>query len=157
MLTEPFFYFFLAVLIFFVISGVFFYFQKNKIIGKYKQPDGVMLKNISGTIVTISKGGLQHKKSFQWCSFDILMNPNSMFLFPRSYSILPLSCINLRFKMDRGNTKNPAVLREFIIDEKFVELIYYPDHMLNAKRTISLNNLSQEEVLLFEKALNKQA
>ncbi|MEJ5105018.1 hypothetical protein [Chryseobacterium sp. MYb328] len=157
MLSDYFSYLFLAVPLFFVGSGVFFYFQKSKIIEKYKQADGVMIKNISGTMITVSKAGLQYKKNFQWCSFDILMNPNSMFLFPRSYSVLPLSCINLRFKMDRSNTKNPGVLREFTINEKFVELIYYPDHILNAKRTISLNNLSQAQILLFEKALNKQA
>ncbi|WP_153398688.1 hypothetical protein [Chryseobacterium vaccae] len=96
-------------------------------------------------------------KSFQWCSFEILLNQNSMFLFPRSFYILPRGCINLRFKSDAKNTKNPTVLREFHINADSVELIYYPDHMLNAKRTISFNGLNEEQILLFQKALIKQA
>jgi len=154
--TNPFFYFFLAIPVFFVVSGIFFFIQKSKIIEKYKQPDAVMLKNINGTMETVSKSLLQYKKSFQWCSFEILLNQNSMFLFPRSFYILPKGCINLRFKSDAKNTKNPTVLREFHINADSLELIYYPDYMVNAKRTISLNGLNEEQILLFQKVLNKQ-
>lgn len=153
--TDPFFYFIIAGPIFLVISGVFFFIQKDKIIEKYKQPDAVILKNISGTIDTVVKGGLKYSKSFQWCNFEILLNQNSMFLFPRSFYILPRGFINLRFKLDGRNTKNPTVLDKFHIDTNSVELIYYPNHMLNAKRTISLKGLNQEQILLFQKALNK--
>lgn len=156
MLEIPFFYFFGAAFIFFVVSAVFFFFQKSKIIKKYKQPNGVIIKNIHGTIVTTVKGTLRYSKSFQWCSLDILINHNSMFLFPRSFYIFPRGCINLRFKLDGSNTKNPTVLNEFTINTNSVELIYYPDHMLHAKRNISLYYLSQEQILIFEKALNKQ-
>ncbi|MDN3694490.1 hypothetical protein QWZ06_20545 [Chryseobacterium tructae] len=155
--TDFFFYFIIAVPVFFIGSGIFFFIQKSKIIEKYKQPDAVIIKNINGTITTVTKGGLQYKKSFQWASLDILLNQNSMFLFPRSYYIFPQACINLRFKMDTRNTKNPTVLREFQMNANSLELICYPNHLLNAKRTISLNDLSQEQILLFEKALNKQA
>ncbi|WP_123873158.1 hypothetical protein [Chryseobacterium contaminans] len=116
-----------------------------------------MIKNINGNIVTVVKGGLRYSKSFQWGSFDILLNQNSMFLFPRSLYILPQRCINLRFKLDTRNTRNPAVLTEFHINKSSVKLIYYPNHLLYAKSTVSLNNLNQEQVLLFQKALNRQA
>ena len=46
---DPFFYLALAGVVFFIISRIFFYTQKNKIIEKYKQPDAVVFKNISGT------------------------------------------------------------------------------------------------------------
>ncbi len=42
--TDPFFYFIIAGPLFFVISGVFFFIQKDKIIEKYRQPDAVILK-----------------------------------------------------------------------------------------------------------------
>ncbi|WP_347218437.1 hypothetical protein [Chryseobacterium sp.] len=156
MSTDPFFYFYWATPVFLVVSGAYFFFQKNKIIEKYRQPTAVILKNINGTVVAVNKGGLEYNKSFDWCSFDILVNQNSMFLFPRSFYIIPRKCINLRFKSDARNTKNPTVLREFHIDTNSVKLIYYPDHILNAKRTISFNKLDQEQILLFQKVLNKQ-
>lgn len=154
--TDPFVYFFYAIPAFFVVSGIFFFIQKDKIIEKYKQPDAVILKNINGTMSTVIKSSLSYNKSFQWCSFEILMNQNSMFLFRRNFYIIPRGCINLKFKSDVKNTRNPTVLREFKINASSVELIYYPDYMINAKRTISLNGLNEEQILLFQKALNKQ-
>ena len=157
MSVDPFFYLSLVVPAFFVISGVFFFIHKQKIIEKYKQPDAVMLKNINGTIVTVNKGALSYNKNFQWCSFDILVNQNSMFVFPRSFYIIPRGCINLRFGSDRRNTKSPTILRESHIQKSSVELIFYPDHLMNTKRTISLNGLNQEQIFLFQKALNEEA
>ncbi|PWN66695.1 hypothetical protein [Chryseobacterium oncorhynchi] len=154
---DPFFYLPLAGLAFFIISGVYFYIGKDKIIKKYMQPDAVKLNKVNGTIVTVTKGGLSYRKRLQWCSFEIFMNQNSMFLFPKDFYIIPRNCVNLRFGSDRRNTKNPEVLREFHIYDNYVELILYPDHMLNTKRTISLTGLNQEEVLLFRKALIKEA
>lgn len=156
MLTEPFFYVFLGIPVFFIVSGIFFFIQKNKIIEKYRQPDAVMFKNIIGTMDTVSKSLLQYNQNFQGYSFDILLNQNSMFLFPRNFYMIPRGCINLRFKSDAKNTKNPTVLREFHIKANSVELIYYPDYMINTKRTISLNGLNEEQILLFQKALNRQ-
>jgi hypothetical protein len=153
---DPFFYLPLAGLAFFIISGVYFYIQKNKIIEKYRQPDAVVLKNIGGTITTITKGGLKNSKRFQWCSFEIFMNQNSIFLFPKDFYIIPRKCVNLRFGSDRRNTRKPEVLREFHIYDTYVELILYPDWMPDTKRTISLNGLNQEEILLFRKALIKE-
>lgn len=154
---DPFFYLPFVGLAFFIISSIFFFIRNKKIIEKYKQPDAVKLKNIRGTIVTVSKGGLSYNKRFQWCSFEIFMNQNSMFLFPKDFYIVPRNCVNLRFGSDRRNTRKPEVLREFHIYENYVELILYPDNMLNTKRTISLNGLNQEEILLFRKALLKEA
>lgn len=155
-MSIDFFYLFLAVPVFYIISGIFFFLQKNKIIEKYKEPNAPMLKNINGTIVIVNKGTLHYNKRFQWCSFDILLNQNSMFLFPRSFYIIPRGCINLRFKSDIRNTKRPTVLREFHISANSIELISYPDYMVNGKRTISLNDLNQEQILLFQKALNRE-
>ncbi|KAB1228397.1 hypothetical protein [Chryseobacterium viscerum] len=153
---DPFFYWPLGILAFFTISGVFFFIRNKKIIEKYKQPDAVELKNIRGTIVTVSKGGLSYSKRFQWCSFEIFMNQNSIFLFPRDFYIIPRKCVNLRFGSDRRNTRKPEVLREFHIYDTYVELILYPDWMPDTKRTISLNGLNQEEILLFRKLLNRE-
>ncbi|WP_045493967.1 hypothetical protein [Chryseobacterium sp. StRB126] len=154
--TNPFFYFIIAGLLFFVISGVFFFIQKDKIIEKYRQPDAVILKKIYGTITTVHKGTLHYNKRFQWCSFDILLNENSIFLFPRSFYIVPRGCINLKFRSNAKNTKNPTFLIRFHLNGDSVELIYYPDHLLNGERTISLNGLNKEQILLFQKALDQQ-
>lgn len=154
---DPFFYLPLAGIAFFIISRIFFYTQKNKIIEKYRQPDAIVFKNIHGTIVSVTKGGLSYSKKFQWCSFEIFMNQNSIFLFPKDFYIVPGKCINLRFGSDRRNTRNPEVLREFHIHDSYVELILYPDWMPNTKRTISLEGLNKAEILLFRKALLKEA
>ncbi|WP_164976825.1 hypothetical protein [Chryseobacterium sp. CH21] len=42
---DPFFYLPLAGVAFFIISRIFFYTQKNKIIEKYQHPDAVVLKD----------------------------------------------------------------------------------------------------------------
>ncbi|RQO42659.1 hypothetical protein DBR39_01940 [Chryseobacterium sp. KBW03] len=153
---NTFFYLLLAAMGFYIISGIFFYIKKNKIIEKYRQPDAAVLKNIRGTITTVSKGGLKNSTRFQWCSFEIFMNQNSIFLFPKDFYIIPRKCVNLRFGSDRRNTRKPEVLREFHIYDTYVELILYPDWMPDTKRTISLNGLNQEEILLFRKALIKE-
>ena len=153
---DSFFYLPLAALGFYIISGVFFYIQKNKIIEKYQQPDAVKINNIHGTITTVTKGILKRSTRFQWCSFEIFLNQNSIFLFPKDFYIVPRSCVNLRFGSDRRNTRKPEVLREFHIYENYVELILYPDWMPDTKRTISLEGLKKEEILLFRKALIKE-
>lgn len=157
MSIDPFFYLPLAGVVIFIILAIFFFFEKTKIIEKYKQPNAVIIKNISGTTVTVNKGNLHYNKRSQWGSFDILINQNSMFLFPRYFYFIPWVFINLTFNSDRRNTKRPTVLREFHINGNSVELICYPDFFSTGKRTITLDGLSQEEVLIFQKALNKES
>ncbi|KMQ60258.1 hypothetical protein ACM46_18795 [Chryseobacterium angstadtii] len=136
-----------------IIPGIFFYFQNKKIITKYKQPDSRILKNINGKIVT-DKGVL--KKSFRWCRFDILLNQNSVFLFPKDFYFIPARFINLTFYFDKKNTKSPTGLRSFSIHKNTVTLLSYPNFLVNGKRTIYLQNLTPEQIQFFQEALKNR-
>lgn len=135
------------------LQAIFFYFQNKKIITKYKQPDSRELKKISGKIV-VEKGFL--KKSIRWCSFDILLNQNSVFLFPADFYFIPSRFINLTFNSDKKNTKSPTVLRAFSFSRGTVILVSYPDFLVNGKRTIYLQNLTPEQIMLFQEALKNR-
>lgn len=143
--TNPFFYFFLALIGFQVIPGFFFYIQKKRIITKYGQPDSRQLKKINGTII-LENGFL--RKKFRWCSFEILLNSNSVFLFPKDFYFIPGRFINLTLGSDKRDTKRPTILREFSIDKHTVVLISYSD-FINSKRTIYLKNLTSEQITIF--------
>lgn len=120
---------------------------------KYKQPDSKELKKISGKIV-VEKGFL--KKNIRWCSFDILLNQNSVFIFSRDFYCIPSRFINLIFFSDKRNTKSPTVLREYSIYKNTVVLVSYPDFLANGKRTIYLQNLTPDQIKLFQEALKNR-
>lgn len=155
MFTDLFFYFFLASLVFAILSGIFFSIQKKKMITRYQQPNSKVVRSISGTIVT--KNGFLRKK-YEWCSFDILINANSIFLFPKTFYCIPTRFINLIFSnSDKRNTKRPTILREFYISKHSVELVSYPGYLINGERKIYLKNLNQEQIILFQNVLKKNS
>lgn len=136
-----------------VIFGIFCYFQNKKIITKYRQPDSRELKNISGKIV-VESGFL--RKNFRFCTFQILLNQNSVFLFPTDFYFIPSRFINLNFNSDKRNTKSPTGLREFSFSNHSITLISYPDFLVNKKRTIYLQNLTPDQIRLFQEALKNR-
>lgn len=141
-------YFLPAAILIMLISAVFYFIEKNKIITKYKHENSKYLKNISG--LTISDLG-QLKKSIQFCSFDILINPDTLFIFPKSFYVIPFRKIILNFSnSDKKLTPSTILLREMIVNKNSVDLISYPKHLLSKGRIIRLKKLSQEEILIFE-------
>lgn len=141
-------YFLPLVAVSLIISFVFFTIKKNDIIKNYKQSNSLQIKNITGLIID-SNGFLRQKA--QWCSFEILINENSIFIFPRSFYIIPIRSINLIFSnSNRKFTRSPQILREIIINKYSVDFIYYPPILLSGKRTIRLQNLNPEEIKIFE-------
>lgn len=151
-MSDLIFPFFFIVLFAFVIGKTIYYFvEKNKIIETCKLADTVELKNISGTIFT-NEGTF--KKKYEWCSFDILINDNSIFLFSKGFSVIPFRVINLLFSnSDRKNTRKPTLLREYKISSDQIRLVYYPEYLNARSRTITLHNLRTEQVSLFENLL----
>lgn len=141
-------YLFPAAILIMLISALFYFIEKNKIITKYKKDNSEHLKNIRGLIIS-DRGQL--KKSIQHCSFDILINPDIIFIFPKSYYIIPLRKIILNFSnSDKKLISSTILLREMIIYKNSVDLISYPKHLLSKGRIIRLKNLSQEQILFFE-------
>lgn len=87
-------YFIPLVIVFIIISTAYFTIKKYGIIKKYKQPDSHQIKNIKELI--IDSNGLLRQKA-QWCSFEILINENSIFIFPRSFYIILSSTCKCNF------------------------------------------------------------
>jgi hypothetical protein len=138
-----------------VVSFIFFSHQRKNIISNFKQADSKELKNIKGSVIT-DKGPLS--KGIEWCSFDLLINENSIFLFEKSLYFIPSRNINLVFSnSDHKNTKKPTLLREFKINKNSVELVYYPSFLIARSRKIYLKNLNPEQILLLENALNNKS
>jgi len=148
MFDNLFLYFFPAAVVFAILSGIFFALQKKNVTANYKQFDSVELKNISGTIIS-DNGPL--KKNFQWCSFDILINKNSVFIFPRNFYFIPTRLINLIYSnSDKKYTRRPLILRELKVAANSVEIIYYHRYAIMGKRKINLKNLNKEQISIFE-------
>lgn len=147
MLENLYYYFVPAAILIMIIAVLFFVIEKRKIIKNYRQVDSKELKNVTGLMISSGKG---LSKKWQLCHFDLLINQNSIFIFPRSFYIYPVPKINLIFSnSDRRNTKSPDMLRELIIKNKSVDLVYYPSFLIGS-RIIRLQNLLQEQILIFE-------
>lgn len=143
--------FFIVLFAFAIGKTIYYFVEKNKIVETCKLADTVELKNISGTIFT-DEGTF--KKKYKWCSFDILINNNSIFLFSKGFSVIPFRVINLLFSnSDRKNTRKPTLLREYKISSDQIRLVYYPEYLNARSRTITLHNLNTEQVSLFENLL----
>lgn len=141
-------YFFPAAILIMLISASFYFIEKNKIITQYKQDNSEHLKNISGLIIS-DRG--QFKKSIQPCNFDILINPNTIFIFPKIFYIIPLRKIILNFSnSDKKLISSTILLREMNTNNHSVDLISYPKYLLSKGRIIRLQNLSQEQISIFE-------
>lgn len=128
--------FFLALFTFAIGKTIYYFAEKNKIIKTCKLADTLELKNISGTIFT-DEGTF--KKKYEWCSFDLLINDNSIFLFAKSFSLTPFRIINLLFSnSNKINTRKPTLLREYKISSDTVQLVYYPEYLNARSRKITL-------------------
>ena len=148
MFNHTFFYFFLTSLLFTTLLGIFFSFQKKSIIKNHKQSDSKILKNVIGVIVIENE---PLKKNFQWCSFDILINQNSIFLFPKSFYLFPRRAIQLIYSnSDKNHSKFTTLLRQLNISKNNVELISYPNYLFIGTRKILLKKLNNEQILIFE-------
>ncbi len=140
-----------AIFIFAIGKSIYYFLEKNKILKICRHTNSIELKNISGTIFT-NEGTF--KKKYEWCSFDILINNNSIFLFSKGFSVIPFRVINLLFSnSDRRNTRKPTLLREYKISSNQIKLVYYPEYLNARSRTITLHNLKTEQVSLFENLL----
>lgn len=129
-------------------STLYFIFEKNTIIKHYKKPTSKRIKNIIG-LITDYNGFLSRK--VQWCRFEILINENSIFIFPQSLYFIPIRSINLIFSnSERKYIKSSQILREVIINNHSVSLIYYPPFLISGKRIIELENLKFDEIKIFE-------
>lgn len=148
-------YFITLIIIWTIISGLFFLFQKKNIISNFKQADSKELKNISGSIIT-DKGFLS--RSIEWYSFDLLINQNSLFIFSKYLYFIPGRIISLRFSnYVNKNNKRSTLLRDFKINKNSVELVYYPSFLIARSRKIYLKNLNQKQIMLLENALNNKS
>ncbi|SEW47837.1 hypothetical protein SAMN05421841_3641 [Chryseobacterium wanjuense] len=145
-------YFLIASILLQTILGVFFFNQKKKIISEFKQTDSIELENINGVIIT--ENGY-FRKNFKWCKFDLMINQNSIFLFPKNFYFIPNRAINLLFSYsDKKNTKRPELLREFNIGKHSIELVYYRRFFLAEYKKIYLKNLNPEQLSILENSLN---
>ena len=141
-------YFFPAIILSLMISVIYFFFEKRKIIKNYSVSNSNYLKNISGLI--ISDGGYLQKK-IHLCSFDLLINDNTIFIFPKSFYVIPMRKINLNFSnSDKKLTRSRILLREMKISNQSVDLISYPNYLQSKGRIIRLQNLTTEQISFFE-------
>jgi hypothetical protein len=143
-------YFIIALVLFVIISNIYFFIENRNILATCKSENSIEFKNISGTIFT--DGG--RNKRLEWCIFNILINENSIFLFSRGFSFIPFKTTNLLFSnKNRKNTRKPTLLREYKIDNNNIELIYYPDHLVNRHKKITLEKLTLEQISILENSL----
>lgn len=141
-------YFLPAIILSLIISVIYFFFEKRKIIKNYSVSNSKYLKNIRGLI--ISDGGYLQKK-IQLCSFDLLINDNTIFIFPKSFYVIPMRKINLNFlNSDKKLTRSTILLREMKISNQSVDLISYPNYLQSKGRIIRLQNLTTEQISIFE-------
>jgi len=144
-------YFLTGLVLFSAGKIIYYYIEKKKILEECKDLNTIELKNITGTIFT-DEGTF--KKKYEWCSFHVLINENSIFLFITGFSFIPFKVTNLLFSnSNRKNTRKPTLLREYKIGSDTIQLVYYPEHLLARSRTITLKNLNTEQIAIFENVL----
>ncbi|WP_415326096.1 hypothetical protein [Chryseobacterium sp. MMS23-Vi53] len=139
-----------GLILFFIISNIYFFIEKRKILANCKLENSIELKNISGTIFT-DEG---RNKRLEWCTFKLLINENSIFLFSASFGFIPFKTTNLLFSnKNRKHTRKPTLLREYKIENNNIILIYYPDYLINRPKKITLEKLNPEQLSILEKSL----
>ena len=91
------------------------------------------------------------KKKIHLCSFDLLINDNTIFIFRKSFYVIPMRKINLNFSnSDKKLTRSTILLREMKISNQSVDLISYPNYLQSKGRIIRLQNLTTEQISFFE-------
>lgn len=91
------------------------------------------------------------KKKIQICSFDLLINDNTIFIFPKSFYVIPMRKINLNFlNSDKKLTRSTIVLREIKMNNQSIDLTSYPNYLQSKGRIIRLQNLTTEQISVFE-------
>ncbi len=144
-------YFFSILFIFKIFSGIFFSLQKKQILNHYKHSDSKEINNIFGKII-IERRFL--RKNIQWCSYTLLVNRNSLFIFPKDFYFIPSRSINIIFSnSDTKFTRHPIMLRKITLSKNSVELICCLDAIRGSKR-IQIQNLNKEEVSVFNEIRN---
>lgn len=152
MLDNTFAYFLTAVILFSAGKSIYYFIEKDKILKDCRALNSIEFKNITGALFT-DEGTF--KKKYEWCSFDLLINENSIFLFITGFSFIPFKVTNLLFSnSNKKNTRKPTLLREYKIDSGKIHLVYYPEHLLARSRTITLENLNAEQITIFENVLD---
>lgn len=151
----PFLFCIIAFILVPIAVSIYFSIEKNKILKHYKHTNSRELKNITGTTVT-DKAFLNWNLEFN--TFDLLINNNSIFLFVKSYGFIPKRITNLLFsRSDVNNTKNPTLLREYKIDNDSIQFVYYPRHLANRSRKVTLKYLKPDELSLLENLLKDKS
>lgn len=140
-----------------ILSIVYFSIQKRNILANYKQSDSIEINNISGSIVT--KSGILRQR-FEWCTFDILINQNSVFLFPKNFYFIPSRSINLVYSKANNKytkqTRKPKQVTEFNVNKDNVEIVFMRDYFMLETSKLYLKNLTQEQIKLLDSVLNKR-
>lgn len=148
MFDSIFSYFIPLIILSLIISVVFFYFEKRKIIKNYTVTSSIQLKNINGLII-LDGGSLRNHMNF--CSFDLLINDNSIFIFPKNFHIIPMRKISLCFSnSDKKLLRSTILLREIIVNKHSVDLVSYPNYLNSKSRIIRLKSLTNEQILVFK-------
>lgn len=141
-------YFIPALILSLIVSVIYFFFEKAKTIRNYADSDSKHLKNISGLI--ISDTGFFSRK-IESCHFDLLINENTMFIFPRSFYWIAMRKINFNFSnSSKKLTHSTIVLRAMVVNKNSVDLISYPKYLQSKGRIIHLQNLTNEQISVFE-------
>lgn len=97
-----------AIFIFAIGKSIYYFLEKNKILKICRHTNSIELKNISGTIFT-NEGTF--KKKYEWCSFDILINDNSIFLFSKGFqcnSFQSIQSFVFQFQQEKYQKANSA-------------------------------------------------
>ena len=140
-----------------ILSIVYFSIQKRNILATYKQSDSIEINNISGSIVT--KSGMLRQR-FEWCTFDILINQNSVFLFPKNFYFIPSRPINMVYsKANNKYTKQarkPKQVMGFNVNKDNVEIVFMRDYFMLQTSKLYLKNHTQEQIKLLDSVLNKR-
>ena len=152
-----FFYFIIAFFLFAIGKSIYHFIEKKKILANYKQLNSIEINNISGSIVTTS-GMLRQR--FEWFTFDILINQNSVFLFPKSFYFIPSRAINLVYSTANNKytkqTRKPEQIREFNVSKDNLEIVFMRDYFMSQTSKLYLKNLTQEQIKLLDSVLNKR-
>ncbi|MCX8533167.1 hypothetical protein OEA66_12475 [Chryseobacterium sp. KC 927] len=84
-------------------------------------------------------------------NFDLLINDNTIFIFPKSFYFIPIRKINLNFSnSSKKLTRSTLLLREMIMNNHSVDLVSYPNYLHSKGHIIRLQNLTNEQISIFE-------
>lgn len=83
----------IAIIVFAIVKTIYYFIEKRKIFESCRQVNSFEIRKLSGSILIDGT----YRKRWEWCTFDLLINENSIFLFTAGFSLVPLKIINLLF------------------------------------------------------------